>query len=50
VPAKDQAVVSESAKPASESPGVKYLRTEAGAVVYEIGSGSYQFESRMPGN
>ncbi len=50
VPAKDQAAISESAKPASESHGVKYLRTEAGAAVYEIGSGSYQFESRIPGN
>ena len=48
VPAKDPAAVTESGKPAGEARGVKYLRTEAGAAVYEIGSGSYQFESRMP--
>jgi len=47
VPAKDPAGVTESAKPASEARGVKYLRTEAGAAVYEIGSGSYRFESPM---
>jgi len=47
VPAKDHAGVTESAKPASEARGVKYLRTEEGAAVYEIGSGSYQFESSM---
>jgi alpha-L-rhamnosidase len=47
VPAKDQARVTEGAKPASEAHGVKYLRAEAGAAVYEIGSGSYAFESGM---
>jgi alpha-L-rhamnosidase len=47
VPAKDQAAVTESGKPASKAREVKYLRTEAEAAVYEIGSGSYRFEAGM---
>jgi alpha-L-rhamnosidase len=47
VPAKDKAAVTETAKPASELHGIKCLRTEAGAVVYENDSGSYSFESRV---
>jgi alpha-L-rhamnosidase len=43
----DAAGITESGKPASEAQSVKYLRTEAGATVYEIGSGSYRFESKM---
>jgi alpha-L-rhamnosidase len=48
IPAEDQAAVTESDKPGSDAHGVKYLRIEAGAAVYEIGSGTYQFESQMP--
>ena len=48
MPAKDHATVTESSQLASEARGVKYLGTEAGVAVYEIGSGSYRFESRMP--
>jgi alpha-L-rhamnosidase len=47
VPAKDAGSVRESGKPAGESSGVKYLRMEAGAAVYEVGSGSYYFVSSM---
>ena len=47
VPAQDPAAVTESAKPAGEAHGVKFLRNEAGAAVYEIGSGSYRFESTL---
>jgi len=47
VPAKDPAAVTESAKPASEARGVKFLRAVEEAAVYEIGSGSYRFESKM---
>jgi len=47
VPAKDAASVTESGKPAGEAPGVKYLRMEAGAAVYEVGSGSYRFLSSV---
>jgi alpha-L-rhamnosidase len=48
VPAKDPASVTESGKPAGVAHGVKYVRTEAGAAVYEVGSGSYRFESVRP--
>jgi alpha-L-rhamnosidase len=48
MPAKDHATVTESSQLASEARGVKYLGTEAGVAFYEIGSGSYRFESRMP--
>ena len=47
VPASAAASVKESDRPAGEAPGVKYLRAEAGTVVYEIGSGSYHFVSSM---
>ena len=48
VPAKDAASVSESDRPAGETPGIKYLRMEGGTAVYQIGSGSYHFVSTMP--
>jgi alpha-L-rhamnosidase len=47
IPAKAAASVTESGRPAGETPGLKYLRTTAGAAVYEIGSGSYHFASTM---
>jgi alpha-L-rhamnosidase len=43
VPATDPAKITESGKPASEAEGVKFLRMEKGAAVYEIGSGKYAF-------
>ena len=49
VPAKDAAGVTESGKPATKAKGVKFLRTENGAAVYEVGSGIYRFESAWPG-
>jgi alpha-L-rhamnosidase len=47
VPAKDAAAVTESGKPASRADGVKFLRQENGAAVFEVGSGTYRFESRL---
>jgi alpha-L-rhamnosidase len=47
VPASDAASVKESDQPTAQTPGVKYLRMEAGAAVYEIGSGTYHFVSTM---
>ncbi len=47
VPANDVASVHESGTASDQAPGVKYLRMETGAAVYEIGSGSYQFTSIM---
>jgi alpha-L-rhamnosidase len=45
VPAKDAAAVTESAKPAAQSEGVKFLRMEGPAAVFEVGSGTYHFVS-----
>ena len=47
VPSKDEASVTESGKPAVEVKGVKFLRMENNAAVYEIGSGTYQFQSTL---
>ena len=47
VPATDNRAVTEGGNPAAGVRGVKYLRSEAGASVYEIGSGNYQFVSRV---
>ncbi len=43
VPAKDAGSVTESARPATQAPGVKFLRMEGGAAVYEVQSGRYAF-------
>lgn len=48
VPAKDAASVTESGKPASAAEGVKFLRLENGAALYEVGSGTYRFGSSLP--
>jgi alpha-L-rhamnosidase len=45
VPAKDETGVTESGKPASKADGVKFLRLENGAAVYEVGSGNYKFQT-----
>jgi alpha-L-rhamnosidase len=55
VPAKDAAGVTESgvkigearAPALSNVEGVKFLRMENGAAVYEVGSGTYQFKSAL---
>ena len=43
VPAKDAAGVTESGKPVAQAEGVKFLRMENGAAVYEVESGCYRF-------
>jgi len=43
VPTKDVAGVTESGKPAVRAIGVKFLRMENDAAVYEVGSGCYRF-------
>jgi alpha-L-rhamnosidase len=45
VPARDATKVTEGGKPASEAPGIKFIRYEDGAAVYETGSGTYRFKS-----
>lgn len=43
VPTQEAAAVRESGKTAAESDGVTHLRSEAGAAVYQLGSGHYVF-------
>ena len=45
VPAKDAGAVTESGSPVSAAKGVKFLRSEAGAAVFEIESGAYSFHA-----
>ncbi len=45
VPTRQPEAVTESARPVEQAIGVKYLRAEKDAAVYEVGSGSYVFES-----
>ena len=45
LPAKDSRSVMEGGKPATEAAGVKFLRMEDGAAVYEVQSGAYSFEA-----
>ena len=47
VPADSIADVKESNSVVSKSKEIKYLRTENGYVLFEIGSGSYQFSTRL---
>ena len=47
VPAAGAARVTESGKPAAQTQGVKFLRLENGAAVYEVGSGVYKFRSSL---
>jgi alpha-L-rhamnosidase len=35
--------VTEGGLPVKKAPGVKFLRTEPGCAVYQVGSGTYQF-------
>ncbi len=49
VPADDPTAVTESGMPAGEAVGVRFLRHEEGAAVYEVVSGSYLFESKVAG-
>jgi alpha-L-rhamnosidase len=48
VPTSDSAGITESGNPAGQSAGVKFLRMENGAAVYEVASGCYQFTSQPP--
>jgi hypothetical protein len=46
MPAKTAESVTEGGKPASQSPGVKFMRMENSRAVFAIASGKYEFESR----
>jgi alpha-L-rhamnosidase len=47
VPVTDQSKVTESGKPANQAEGVKFLRREGDAAIFEVGSGSYSFQSTL---
>jgi alpha-L-rhamnosidase len=47
VPAKDVADVTESGQPIEQVKEVTFLRMEAGAAVFEVGSGMYAFSATM---
>ena len=48
VPTAKSGDVTESGQPAANAKGVKFLRAEKDAAVYEVGSGSYVFEAPFP--
>lgn len=48
IPTADREKIQESGKPADQAEGVRFLRMEKGAAVYEVGSGEYQFTSPLP--
>ena len=48
IPAASEQDVTERGKPASQAEGVKFLRMEDGAAVFEVGSGNYEFASKLP--
>jgi alpha-L-rhamnosidase len=45
VPARDAAGVTESGQPADRAEGVRFLKMENGAAVYEVASGTYRFRT-----
>ena len=47
VPAKNAVEVTESGISAFEADGVKFLRMEHNAAVYDIGSGPYHFQTQI---
>ncbi len=44
VPTARADAITEGGKPAASRPGIKFLRSEGGAAVFEVGSGRYRFE------
>ncbi|OIO03623.1 hypothetical protein COY52_04240 [Candidatus Desantisbacteria bacterium CG_4_10_14_0_8_um_filter_48_22] len=47
IPAENEAHVTEGGKPASQSSGVKFVRIENHRAIFEIGSGTYNFRSKI---
>jgi alpha-L-rhamnosidase len=48
IPATSQLAVTESDRPVCDATGVRFLRMENGAAVFEVGSGSYAFAVVRP--
>lgn len=49
VPTRDRSAVRESGRPTEQADGVRFLRLENGAAVYQIDSGQYAFQTPWPG-
>ena len=49
VPTNNASAVTEGDLPANRAAGVRYLRTDSGAAVYSVGSGTYAFRSPTGG-
>jgi hypothetical protein len=47
LPALEAGGVTESGRPAGESPGVEFLRMEGDRAVFAVQSGTYEFQSRF---
>ena len=45
VPTSDAKMVTEGGKSAAQAPGVRFIRSDNGSAVYEVGSGTYAFKS-----
>jgi alpha-L-rhamnosidase len=48
IPAESAKNITESGRPATKAKGVRFLQIKQGTAVFTIGSGHYQFESKMP--
>ncbi|MDP9172830.1 MAG: glycoside hydrolase family 78 protein [Planctomycetota bacterium] len=48
LPADDAATVTESGHPAQGEAGITFKQMDGGTAVFEIGAGTYAFESRLP--
>jgi alpha-L-rhamnosidase len=48
IPTTDVNTVTEGGQPVAQAKGVVFRKMEAGAAVYEVGAGNYQFSSTMP--
>jgi alpha-L-rhamnosidase len=48
VPTRNAAQVTESGQPAGKAPGVKFLDTQDGYAIYEVGGGIYHFVAPAP--
>ena len=48
VPAKSADSATEGKRSARQAPGLNFIKYESGRAVFELGSGKYQFESKVP--
>jgi hypothetical protein len=48
VPTSDASSVTEGGRPAAQSPGVRWVRTDPGAAIYEVTSGEFVFSAAAP--